>query len=277
MKTLSSLTSTMLPPKEAQGKVVEFIAVLGGFKNINPSNSNELKCPICEKKEHYTPFVDPSKDSRRAWVCAAGDCATNQQRISFQATLPTPKAQRALEWPLFCELNGIGDLDHDVKFDHVDQSPAKRDFLLKFAAKPCGVILMQGGSGPGKTYASMGVCELFTRKNTSCIFSTQKQMFSNWLEHTRGDKVNNYIHRIININLLVVDDFGTADISPGFMSFFLDLMNTRLRWSDRGTIITTNLDDKKFSEYCGEALNDRIQTGQKFVFENKTRRKPIIL
>jgi DNA replication protein DnaC len=75
----------------------------------------------------------------------------------------------------------------------------------------------------------------------------------------------------------VIDDFGTAEMSPGFMSFFMDLINTRMQWSNRGTIITTNLNDTKFSEYCGEALADRINTGQLFEFKGKSKRvkKPL--
>jgi DNA replication protein DnaC len=189
--------------------------------------------------------------------------------------LATPK--RALEWPLFCEISGIGDLHYGVKFENIQQSAGKVDYLLKFAAKPYGIIFMQGEPGTGKTFASMAVCELFTRKNTSCIFTTQKQMLNNWLDTFKSDRVSNYIERVSNCNLLVLDDFGVGDVSPGFMSFFMDLINTRMQWSDRGTIITTNLDAKTFAVFCGEALSDRINTGQQFVFKGKTRRTQTVL
>jgi DNA replication protein DnaC len=132
---------------------------------------------------------------------------------------------------------------------------------------------MQGSSGSGKTYASMGVCELFTRTQTSAIFTTQTKMLSNWL----ADEGMFYINRVEDTNLLVVDDFGTGEVTPGFMKFFLDLINTRMQWSTRGTIISTNLSDKDLADYCGSALNDRIKTGQKMLFNEKTRRKQIIL
>lgn len=271
MKILSDLLSKHLPAKEGKGVVVEFME---GLSQIEPTLSTELQCPVCGKKEHYAVFLEPSRDARKVWICADGGCESNKKKFSSQATIIPPTQRRALEWTLFCELSGIGDTNHDVTFEKIDQSAEKISYLLKFAKKPRGIIFMQGGPGSGKTYASLGVCEFFTRSSQSAIFSTQKQIFANW---QCADYINNYISKIMTCSLLVIDDFGTGEISPVFMTFFMDLINTRMQWTDRGTIITTNLNDKDFSNYCGAALNDRVKTGQKFVFTEKTRRKPIVL
>lgn len=275
MKVLSMICEEQLSSLK-QDKVVicDFVMTPNGAVLLSePISSTDYTCAYCNGTSHYTPVLDPTRSDKRFWLCGNVNCDVYKKKTKFDTTHVQAIPKRALEWPLFCEINGLGDLDHDIKFEKIEQTQGKIDYLLKFATKPAGIIFMQGRAGSGKTYASLGVCELFTRRNTSAIFTTQTKMLGNWLE---PDKMN-YIAKLEGVNLLVVDDFGTGDVPTGFMKFFLDLINTRIRWSDRGTIITTNLDDKAFSEYCGEALNDRIKIGQKMVFNNPTRRKQIIL
>jgi hypothetical protein len=272
MKLLSDIAKGFLPPV-SEGKIVEFIAVLGGWRKLEtPTLSTELQCLICGGTDHYPVHCCPINDLRRVWICGNGSCASNKVKKGDQATTTPPKSQRAILWPLFCEINGIGDLYHDVKFEDVQQSEGKISYMLKFADKPSGILFMQGDPGTGKTYASMAICELFTRRNREAIFCTQKQMFHSWLDTFKPEYCSEYVAKVKAIPLLVIDDFGTAEISPGFMSFFMDLINTRMQWSNRGTVITTNLDDKKFGLFCGDALVDRINTGQLFEFKGKTRR-----
>ena len=277
MKLLSEIAKNSLPPK-SDGDIVEFIAVIGGMRKLdNPTISTSLECIACSGKMHYAVYLSPPEDRRKLWICANVSCVTTDMKNIRRDTNPPPQALRALLWPKFCEINGIGDENYDVRFENVQQSQGKIDYMLKFSSKPRGIILMQGDPGTGKTYAAMAICELYTRKETSAIFTTQKQMSNNWLETFKPDRYSTYVERVSNANLLVVDDFGTGDIPPGFLGFFMELINTRMQWTNRGTIITTNLYIDKFNKFCGEALADRIMTGQQFEFKGKTRRKKNIL
>jgi len=245
-----------------------------GYLPINPPvYAQDFKCPYCEETRYFLYRVDKET---MAWGCGRVCEASKLKKQGTCGDTPvTP--QRALLWPLFCEINGIGDVHHDVRFENVHQTKGKLDYMLKFATKPKGIILMRGDPGCGKTYASLAICEFFTRKDTDCIFTTQKQMAANWLDTFKADKVSGYIPRVNNTSLLVVDDFGTADMPSGFMSFFMDLINTRMQWTNRGTVITTNLAVEKFNQFCGEALTDRIMTGQVFEFKGKSRRETTLL
>jgi len=277
MKLLSDVAKSYLPA-QSEGKIVHMIAVLGGWKKLdNPTMSTDLQCLICGNHGHYTPLIDPAKGMDRVWICMDGDCASNktQKREACGYTLPKP--DRAILWPKFCEINGIGDIHYDVKFEDIQQSQGKISYLLKFAEKPKGIILMQGKAGGGKTFASMAVCELYTRKSTSCMFLTQEQLSAKWIDTFKNERPSNLTDRVMNTSLLVIDDFGLKDPTPAFMQFFMDIINTRMQWTNRGTIITTNLKDEDFIKYCGEALTDRINTGQKFEFKDKSRRKETIL
>ena len=70
---------------------------------------------------------------------------------------------------------------------------------------------------------------------------------------------------------------ATAELKEGFLSFFMELINSRIQWTNRGTVITTNLQNDQINALLGDALSDRILTGQIFEFEGPSRRMPVIL
>lgn len=235
-----------------------------------PMLSTQMKCGWCKGKECYTPDFSLDRPGIKLWICANPVCASNKRPSREREYQDTSPKVRALEWPLFCEINGLGDIDHEVTFEKIKQSPGKLDYMFKFSNSPSGIIFMRGDPGTGKTYASLGICEYFTRRERSCMFITQQKVYDTWLDKSNTEQ-------FYHVKLLVVDDFGTGDISSGFMKFFFNLINSRIQWRSKGTVITTNLDIHKFNEVCGEALADRIMTGQQFEFIGETRRKKTIL
>jgi len=243
----------------------------------SPVMSGEHTCQWCGGNQHYSPFVNPSLGKERTVLCGNVHCETYSRTKRAREYQPTTKPSRALEWPLFCEINSIGDLYHDVSFDKVNQSAGKIEYMSKFVKLPKGLIVMQGSPGTGKTYAAMALCEYVTRTESNVIFITQKQLADKWLQTFKEDIQTNFASKVMECKLLVIDDFGTAEMSKSLLEFLMQVINTRLQWSNRGTVITTNLDSKKLSEFCGYALSDRFNTGQKFQFSGKSRRKEIIL
>ncbi len=279
MKILSEMAKNSLPD-QSEGKIVHMIAVLGGWKKLdNPIMSTDLQCLICGNHGHYTPLIDPAKGKERVWICMDGLCASNNVKKSTPCGYIPSTSKRGLEWAEFIDLNGIGDVYDDVLFENVKQADAKISYMLKFANDPKGIILMRGDPGTGKTYAALAICEMFTRKNSSLLFISQKQLAQQWQDAFKNgtEPLGSYIQRVANRTLLVIDDFGTGEVPPGFMSFFMDIINTRLQWRSRGTVITTNLNGPDLNSLCGEALMDRLMTGQTMEFKGTTRRKKTIL
>jgi len=250
----------------------------GIIKLKKPVMSKEHSCEYCDKKDHIAVFLQPGQSSDYVWLCINTICLAFKPVSMPKEYQPTLKEFRALEWPKFCEINNLGNLDHNVRFEDIIQSEGKIEYMKKFLKKPQGIIIMQGDKGTGKTFSALGICEFYTRKSTSVIFMTQKQMLNKWLETFKDKELNEFEYKVRNVELLVIDDFGIGEISSGFMSFFMDLINFRTRWDSKGTVITTNLDEKLLSDYCGEALTDRLGTGQFFEYRSEeSRRKKIIL
>lgn len=259
---------------EMDNREVHLVATAFGYQVIDPPKmAKDLICQFCGTDQF---FLSLETNGKRAWLCGLY-CEASRLPKDYQWDKVNPPPKQTILWPEFCEINGIGDIHHVVKFEKIEQSPGKIEFLRNFCKKPSGIIFMRGDTGTGKTYAAMGACEMFIRSSKSCYFSTQKQIHNCWIRTFKSEIYDDYIDRITRVSLLVIDDFGTADPSKAFMEFFMDLINSRMQWTDRGTIITTNLDNDKFTEYCGDALADRIQTGQLFYFQNKSRRTKKIL
>jgi hypothetical protein len=77
MKTLAKLSKAQCSSLNNEPKVVEFITVWGGVKQIPPSSALSLICPFCEGKDHYTCLKDPTCDGRKVWICADIKCKVN--------------------------------------------------------------------------------------------------------------------------------------------------------------------------------------------------------
>lgn len=271
MRSFHEIAKETLPKQGV--KIVHMVMSPTGAQFLPEQKlSTDMICHWCQGTEGHAVYNDPKTGTDIVWICGNAECKT-RENVSRSSTANIPAAPRkGVKWPVFCELNGIGDLHHNVKFDLMTQSAGKTDYLQKFAKKPSGIILMHGPSGTGKTYAAMATLELMTRDNPSALFYTQRTLADKWLASFKQD-MGNFKSRLRTVDLLVIDDFGSGTPSPGFLTFLLDLIDFRMQWRSKGTVITTNLLPNKMSEFCGEALSDRLNTGQGFKFEGVTRRK----
>jgi len=274
MKKLSDIAESLMP--NGSEKMINALYQPFGIKYLEtPILASEAICSICSGSRGMSCLVDPISSDDVAWFCIEPHCMALVRESKPKPSLPTSHVKRSILWPSWCELNGIGDLcGKGVKFEDINQSEGKIQYLKKFASSPTGIIIMQGSPGSGKTYAALATCELFTRTNSSCLFFTQKQMIDQWASSFQSDKPWVFKDKCCRMSVLIVDDFGLCEPPPKFLDFFIDIINTRMQWSNRGTIITTNLDEKKLSEFCGASLMDRLNTGQPFIFSNQSRRKP---
>lgn len=269
MKLISDVAQM---PANEEGKTVEYVAVIGGWRKLDvPTLSTKLNCLICDGKIHATPLCDPKKGPARVRVCLERNCESNKTIRTPMATTTPVDFKRVIQWPVFCEFMTLGDEYHNVTYEDIRQDPHLLDPIRKFLKEDKHFLILQGNKGTGKTYAALGLCEYFTRTNESCYFTTQKKMVNDWLE-TFNDRVSNYINKVTNTELLCIDDFGTGQPTAQFMSFMFDLLNSRMQWRKRKTILTTNLSDKEFIKVCGDALCDRLRTGTLINFDGHSRR-----
>ena len=277
--TFKTLSDTLEKLKEKDlardNKLVHFYASNDGYLPIDPPvYAKDFECPFCGNKDFALIMINPKN---RAWLCDRV-CRGSKLPNDLMTGYIHPPLKRSLLWPLFCEINGIGDVYHDLCFEKIEQSQGKLEYLLAFASNPSGIAYMKGEPGTGKTYASMGVCEMFTRNSSSCIFTTLRGMLNKWSISLKSfEKHDNYIEKLMSVQLLVIDDFGLCEMSPKALKMFLDLINSRMQWKNKGTIISTNLNQKELIDYCGHSFVDRLKTAQVLEFKDVSRRikKPL--
>lgn len=273
MEKFKSLNSTI-----SDEKVLKFIHAIQHEKEIlsleTPILEEEARCPMCSGSQGYVYTYGAQNSNQRFWFCGTSKCLDRVLAHRAQEGIsPLEIPKRALEWKEFCDYYELGDRYYDIKFENIKQNKTRIEYLLKFCNTPKGVILMQGDTGSGKSYAALGTCELYTRNSRECQYFSNSSLMSEWLKSYQNGYLGDVKKKVIETPFLVVDDFGTNTPTPGFLDFFMEVMDKRLQWSNRGTIITTNLSDEDFSRFCGEALTDRIMTGLTMEFKGTTRRE----
>lgn len=277
MKSFSDISKTFIP-QDQKPELIHAIQFFSKIKILDqPLLSTEISCPMCQGKKGIHCALDPKASAQKLWFCSSPECLRNYKLPRDSSSNQPMIPKRALDWKLFCESSELGDKSFGISFEKIDQSSGKINFLSDLAKNPSGLLIMQGPPGTGKTYSALGFCELFTRKSTSCIFQKQKKMDFEWVQSFNNHNAYDTRNRLTKTTILVIDDFGLTKPSAGFLDYFLEILDARLEWNDRVTIITTNLEEELLAEFAGQSLADRLRTGQLFKFSGESRRERMVL
>lgn len=267
MKDAYYLLSKYLPKLE--DVMITIISAQGKNTYLDlPTRSIDIVCPNCNSSEFGATFMEAP--NVYMWFCSKKECLDVNLKNSPKAPKST---KRALEWVDFCTQSDLGDMYYSVTFENIDQRQKYLEYFKKYAIKPSNILIFSGDTDSGKTYASLGICELFTRTRPSCCFMTFETLERKWISASKEESKVHLFHKLTNVSLLVLDDFGQRQPPPGFMQFIFDVISNRIGWSDKGTIITSNLDTQKIYSYSGEALSSRLKAGIVMPFSSEGRTK----
>ena len=140
-----------------------------------------------------------------------------------------------------------------------------RKFAEEFPKQRCN-LLMQGNTGLGKTYLSACIARVVSSKGYSVCYDTaasaleafELQKFSR--DPAEADAASGRVRRMLDCDLMILDDLGTEMVTSVSTSALYTLVNTRLT-NGKSTIISTNcsMDDLQrkytpqiFSRISGE-------------------------
>lgn len=137
----------------------------------------------------------------------------------------------------------------------------------KFAEKFPDVsrsLLLQGGTGLGKTFLSACIARVVAAKGCSVCYDTasaaldcfEKQKFSRNPEEAEIASVR--VQRMLDCDLMILDDLGTEMITPMSVSALYTLINSRLV-KGRKTIISTNCSDTELQRKYSPQICSRIE------------------
>ena len=140
---------------------------------------------------------------------------------------------------------------------------ACRKFADNFPAVSAN-LLFQGGTGLGKTYLSACIARVVAEKGYSvCYDSTaaaleafEVQKFSR--DPETSEAANARVRRMLDCDLMILDDLGTEMISSISTSALYTLLNTRLV-NGKKIIISTNCSDEELQKKYTPQIYSRIK------------------
>ena len=175
----------------------------------------------------------------------------------------------------------------EESFDHFDLSyyPAEYDFnlnatpreIMRAVLESCRKyaerfpentpnLLMQGGTGLGKTYLSACIARVVADKGCSVCYDSaisafetfEKQRFSR--DPDEVEVCTSRIRRMMDCDLMILDDLGTELVTSVTNSSLYFLINTRIK-NGKPTIISTNCPDEELqsrytSQICSRLLGE---------------------
>ena len=137
-----------------------------------------------------------------------------------------------------------------------------REFADNFPAQYSN-FLMQGGTGLGKTYLSACIAKEVAAKGFSVCYCSaaeavaafERQKFASTPEER--EEADEKVDRILNSDLMILDDLGTEMITSVTISALYTLINTRLI-NRRPMIISTNCTNDELKRKYSEQICSRL-------------------
>lgn len=127
-----------------------------------------------------------------------------------------------------------------------------------------GSLLLQGGTGLGKTYLSACIARVVAKKGCSVCYDTaaaaldafERQKFSR--DASEAQAADTRVKRMLSCDLMILDDLGTEMLTPISQSALYTLINTRLNQGLR-TVISTNLSSEELEKRYSPQISSRIE------------------
>lgn len=138
-----------------------------------------------------------------------------------------------------------------------------REYALNFK-KSAMNLLFRGGTGLGKTFLSACIAREAAKQGFSVVYETAVAALGAFEEQhfSRGgdaaEAAEALVRRMLDCDLLIVDDLGTEFVTEFTKSALYTLVNTRLT-GRKNTIITTNLSPQDMARRYTPQIMSRLE------------------
>lgn len=137
-----------------------------------------------------------------------------------------------------------------------------REYAANFS--DCSLnLLFQGGTGLGKTFLSACIARVVADKGFSVCYDTAAAAFDAFetkkfaRDPETADCAARKVERMLDCDLMILDDLGTEMPTPMAVSALYTLINTRLV-NGKKTVISTNLSDEELQKRYSPQICSRI-------------------
>ena len=119
-----------------------------------------------------------------------------------------------------------------------------KDFINNFEEDTQKNLLFTGTTGVGKTFLSSSIANEILKKGYTVLYQTAPILLDSIFEYKYNSKASNskiLYENFFNVNLLIIDDLGTENLTPAKFAELFTILNSRLITPKTKTIISTNL------------------------------------
>ena len=133
------------------------------------------------------------------------------------------------------------------------------DYAHQFGKYP-GNLLLFGAPGLGKTFLSAAIAREVSGNGWSVVYDTAGRIFQRFeaQKFTREEDAGDDVDRVLNCDLLILDDLGTEMTTAFVQSALYQIVNTRLM-EKKSTILNTNLMPGEIARRYSPQLASRIE------------------
>ena len=121
-------------------------------------------------------------------------------------------------------------------------------------------LLFSGSTGLGKTYLSNAIVSKLIEKGYTVLYQTAPVMLDTLIAKMFKND-SSFSENLLNVDLLVIDDLGTENVTDARRSELFNIINTRILNGSKKkikTLISTNKELKDLVEYYDQRIVSRL-------------------
>lgn len=118
-----------------------------------------------------------------------------------------------------------------------------KKFIDSFESPEQKNLLFTGTPGVGKTFMSSCIANEIINKNYTVLYQTSSLLLNSIFEYkfNKEETSKELYNNLFNVNLLIIDDLGTENLTAAKFEELFTILNSRLITPGTKTIISTNL------------------------------------
>ncbi len=133
-------------------------------------------------------------------------------------------------------------------------------FITNFENAEQKNLLFLGTPGIGKTFLSSCIANEILKNGYTVLYQTSPLLFDSIFQYKYNSKVNmnELYNNLFNVNLLIIDDLGTENLTAAKFTELFTIINTRLLNPKTKTIISSNLNLQDLAKSYDDRILSRL-------------------
>lgn len=133
-----------------------------------------------------------------------------------------------------------------------------KEFINNFNDSAQKNLLFTGPTGIGKTYISSCIANEIIKKGYTVLYQTAPLLLDSIFNYKYNNTSKELYDSLFNVNLLIIDDLGTENLTAAKFAEIFTILNARLITPNTKTIISTNLSLDDLSKMYDTRIVSRL-------------------